>query len=187
MESVKKITNFITTVIVIAIVLVALVLVGARVFGLKVYTVLSGSMEPNYHVGSIVYVKGIDPGELKKGDVISFMLDENTVATHRITEVTPDKEEPGVYRYTTKGDANKDEDANKVHSNNVIGKVVATIPYAGYVSDFVRRPPGMYYAIAACILLILLVFLPGMIFPDEKEKKKSLKEGEDNTPTGNEK
>ena len=90
--SLKKLWNVISSILVAAVVLLALLLVGARLFGLQVFTVLSGSMEPTYHTGSLIYVKKVDPHTLKSGDVITFMLDEDTIATHRITEVIPDEE-----------------------------------------------------------------------------------------------
>lgn len=57
----------ISTVLVVIVVVVALLLVGARLFGLQVYAVLSGSMEPTYHVGSVIYVEPVDPSEVKVG------------------------------------------------------------------------------------------------------------------------
>ena len=71
---IKKIWGTVSTVLVVAIMLLAVLLVGARIIGLQVYTVLSGSMEPNYHVGSIIYVKPVDPQSLQKEDVISFLI-----------------------------------------------------------------------------------------------------------------
>ena len=65
----KKIWKCITSVLVALVVIVALLLVGARLIGLQVFTVLSGSMEPTYHVGSLIYVKDVDPFELESGDV----------------------------------------------------------------------------------------------------------------------
>lgn len=56
-KSLKKIWNVISTILVALVVLLALLLVGARVVGLQVFTVLSGSMEPTYHTGSLIYVK----------------------------------------------------------------------------------------------------------------------------------
>jgi len=50
----KKIWNTITTLLVILVMILALLLVGARFIGFQVFTVLSGSMEPNYHVGSLI-------------------------------------------------------------------------------------------------------------------------------------
>ena len=53
-KSLKKIWNVISSILVALVVLLALLLVGARVVGLQVFTVLSGSMEPTYHTGSLI-------------------------------------------------------------------------------------------------------------------------------------
>ena len=60
-RSLKKIWNVISSILVAVVVLLALLLVGARIVGLQVFTVLSGSMEPTYHTGSLIYVKKVDP------------------------------------------------------------------------------------------------------------------------------
>ena len=174
---IKKIWNIITNLIVVLAVLLAIALVGVRLVGLQVFTVLSGSMEPTYHVGSLIYVKDVDYKELEAGDIITFMLDENTVATHRITEVIPDRAEPDTLRYRTKGDANKTEDGSLVHYKNVLGSPVFTIPYLGYFADYIQNPPGTYTAVSVGAVLLLLVFLPDLIFADDKGKEKQKKRG----------
>ena len=58
-SSIRKTWNVISSILVALVVLLALLLVGARLFGLQVYTVLSGSMEPTYHTGSLIYVKKV--------------------------------------------------------------------------------------------------------------------------------
>ena len=87
-------------------VILALLLAGPRLMGMQVFTVLSGSMEPVYHTGSLIYVRDVDPMEIQPGQVITFMLDEDTVATHRVVEVVPDEIDRSVLRFRTKGDAN---------------------------------------------------------------------------------
>ncbi|MBQ4575149.1 MAG: signal peptidase I [Clostridia bacterium] len=157
----KKIWNIATWVIVAAVVILALMLVGARVIGMQVFTVLSGSMEPEYHTGSIIYVTPIeDPTTIEVKQVITFMLDENTVATHRVIEVIGEGEE---LRFRTKGDANNTEDGTPVHYKNIIGTPVFTIPYLGYVANFIQNPPGTYIAVAVGVMLLLLVFLPDLM------------------------
>ena len=167
-RSIKKTWNIISTVLVALVVLLALLLVGARVFGLQVFTVLSGSMEPTYHTGSLIYVKKVDPYTIQSGQVITFMLDENTVATHRVVGVVPDEEDPTVIRFRTKGDANENEDGGLVHYKNVIGTPVFTIPGLGFVANYIQHPPGMYIAIAAGAILLLLTFLPDLFGSEEK-------------------
>jgi signal peptidase len=157
-RTVKKIWDGITTILVALVVVLAVLLVGVRVVGMQVFTVLSGSMEPTYHAGSLIYVKEVDPFRLEANDVITFMLDENTVATHRIVEVVPDEEDPTVVRFRTKGDANDAVDGGLVHYKNVIGSPVFTIPKLGYVANYIQNPPGTYIAIAGGAFLLMLVF-----------------------------
>lgn len=77
------------------------------------------------------------------------MLDENTVATHRVVEVVPDEDDPSTLRFRTKGDANDAEDGSLVHYKNVIGTPVFTIPKLGYAANYIQHPPGLYVAISA--------------------------------------
>lgn len=155
-----------------ALVLLAVLLAGVRLVGLQVFTVLSGSMEPAYPVGALIYVKEADCRTLKAGDVITFLLDEDTVATHRIVEVVPDEAEPDVLRFRTKGDANDTEDGALVHYKNVLGTPVFTIPRLGYLAAFIQNPPGSYIALSAGAILLMIVFLPELLFAEEKKEKK---------------
>lgn len=188
-KTLKKIWNVISTLLVVLAVAFALLVAGARVIGLQVFTVLSGSMEPTYHVGSLIYVKTVDYTDLEAGDVITFMLSEDTIATHRIVEVVPDEEDPTIIRYRTKGDANDAEDGGLVHYKNVIGSPVFTIPYLGYVANYIQNPPGTYIAISAGAIFLMLMFIPDLFAEDGKEKaKKGKKTGkferteEENSP-----
>ncbi len=171
-HAVKKVWNVVSSILVALVVIFAALLVGARLFGLQVFTVLSGSMEPAYHTGSLIYVKKVDPATIKEGQAITFLLAEDTVATHRVIEVVPDEEDPTVLRFRTKGDANDSPDGGLVHYKNVIGVPVFTIPYLGYVANYIQQPPGMYVAISAGAILLLLVFLPDLFSDDKKKPSK---------------
>lgn len=165
MKAMKKIWNIVSAVLVVVIVLCAVFLMGARVLGYQVFTVISGSMEPTYSVGDLIYVKKTDPGTIKVGDPITFVLNESlVVATHRVVEVDAENQ-----HFYTKGDANEVADQSPVHYNNVIGVPTFSIPKLGYVSDFIQHPPGTYITIAACVVLILLVFLPDMVGKKEEQ------------------
>ena len=162
-KTVKKIWNIFTTILVVLVVLLAVLLVGARLVGLQVFTVLSGYMEPTYHTGALIYVKKVDTQKIQVGTPITFMMDEDTVATHRVVEVVPDEEDPSVIRYRTKGDANDAVDGGLVHYKNVIGTPVFTIPYLGYVASYIQQPPGTYVAISAGAIILLLMFVPDIL------------------------
>lgn len=181
LKTVLRIWNAVTTVLVAIVVVLAVVLAGVRVFGLQVFSVLSGSMEPEYHVGALIYVQKVDPFTLQVGDDITFLLDEETVATHRIVGILPDENDPTVIRFRTQGIANDQEDGTPVHYKNVVGKPIFTIPYLGYVANFIQNPPGTYIAISIGALLLFLIFLPDVLTEEdsgektEKKKKKPKK------------
>ena len=154
--SFKKIWDSITTFLVLLTLVFAISLMGCRLFGYQVYNVISGSMEPTYSVGDLLYVKSVDPDSVKVGDPITFVLNEDlVVATHRVVAIDGENR-----RFTTKGDANENEDAAPVHFNNLIGVPVFAIPLLGYVSNYIQSPPGMYVAIGLGIILLAVVFLP---------------------------
>lgn len=174
------------SVIVAVVVLLAVAFVGVRVVGLQPFTVLSGSMEPTYHTGSLIYVKSVEPQDVRVGDPITFVLNEDlVVATHRVIEIDAENE-----RFYTKGDANESADGSPVHFNNLIGVPVFTIPLLGYVANFVTNPPGMYIALAGVAVLLLLTFVPDLIKKvdsggDTNAKGKKNKEGVATEPAAN--
>lgn len=198
-KAIKKVWNVITNILVTVVVIIAIALVGVRLVGLNVFTVLSGSMLPTYQVGSLIYVKDIDYTEIEgctplaegetapagaetfeyngttylvDGTVLTFMLNEDTVATHRCVAVVPDEDDPTVLRFMTKGDNNESVDGSLVHYKNVIGTPIFSIPYLGYVANYIQNPPGTYIAISGGALLLLLVFLPDLFGGDDEPKQK---------------
>lgn len=160
----KKVWNITGTVLVFMVVLCAVFLMGSRILGFRVFTVVSGSMEPTYNIGDLIYVKSVDPSSVEVGDPITFVLNEElVVATHRVVAI--DNENQCFY---TKGDANETID-EPVHFNNVIGVPRFSIPWLGYVSDYVQHPPGLYIAIVVGAALVIAVFLPDIIKKHESD------------------
>ncbi len=164
---VAKIWNVISTIIVVFVVICAIFLMGSRVLGYRVFNVISGSMQPTYEIGDLLYVKSVNPSDIKVGDPITFVMNEDlVVATHRVVRIDTEKN-----HFYTKGDANPTEDATPVHYNNVIGVPQFSIPLLGYLSDFIQNPPGMYITVAVGLVLIIMVFLPDMIKKTNKNKE----------------
>ena len=173
---IRRYWGIFTTIIVAIVFILAVLLVFFRLFGYEIYTVMSGSMEPTYHVGSLIYVKPTDTNTLQKGDVITFMADESTVVTHRIDEIITEMDDEGVetLKFRTKGDANGVADGKLVHYKNVLGKPSFSIPLLGYLAFYIQRPPGIYVALVVGTLLLAAVFLPMFTKGKEgtREKKK---------------
>ena len=164
MTTLKKIWNIVSTTLVVLVVLCAVFLMGSRLIGYECYTVISGSMEPKYMVGDLLYVKDVNVNSIKVGDDITFILNEDlVVATHQVVRVDAENQ-----RFYTKGLANEIEDQDPVHFNNVIGVPQFSIPKLGYVSNFVQNPPGTYITIGAGVVLIFLVFAPDLLGKKKK-------------------
>ena len=84
----------------VVVIVACLPLAVPRLLGVQEYNVISGSMEPEIPVGSLVYVKSVAFNELSEQDVIAFEAGASIV-THRIVSI-----DSGNQLITTKGDAN---------------------------------------------------------------------------------
>lgn len=128
----------------------------------KIFVVQSGSMEPAIKTGSVVIVKPapLDSKHLtgqakdyKSKDIITFKSKEKDfITTHRIVDA---EVVSGKVYYITKGDANKAEDSSKVLKSKVIGKVLFSVPYAGYAVAEAKKPIGFFLlVIVPCLIII---------------------------------
>ena len=166
-KTVTRICNLISTLMIIACLAITAALIAPRLAGREAFAVMSGSMEPYYHVGSIVYVdKDLSPEEIQVGDPITFRKADTAVATHRVIAI--DKE---ARQFTTKGDANEVQDMAPVSFDNVIGKAGMSIPLLGYISLNITTKKGMIAAAAVVVVFILLQLIPEILKPEEKEGK----------------
>ena len=199
MKVLRKLWSVITTLLVAVMVILAVLLVGVRVVGLTPYAVLSGSMEPTYHVGALIYVKDVAPADITVGMPITFVVNEDLLlATHRVVDievittrqeqvldeagnpVLDDEGNPVVeeipldeptYYFQTKGDANDAVDGTPVHYKNVVGTPVFSIPYLGYLSSWLQTRQGMIMGICIALVLVILTFLPDLLRAVDKPKK----------------
>lgn len=125
---------------------------------IKFMTVLSGSMEPAIHTGSVVITKPVT--DYKIEDIITFgpVTKTQTPTTHRINDIKVQGGEP---IYITKGDANESPDTREIVRNDIIGKVLFSVPFVGYAVDFAKQPIGF----------ILIIVIPAVIIIYDEIKK----------------
>lgn len=135
---------------------------GVRLVGLTPFAVLSGSMEPDYPVGSLIYVREVDPQEISAGDAVTFEKGSGVVATHQAYEVDVEAQE-----IRTQGIANVNPDGSIMHDaepvpfSSVIGVPVACVPLLGYVNAWVTSPVGATVVIAGAVAVIALSVVVG--------------------------
>ena len=84
----KKFIKIVTDILLVIVLVMAAVLYIPRLMGLKTYKVLSGSMEPEYHVGSVVYV------EKSLIDDIEHNTPESSQEKIKLDEIRPNPYQP---------------------------------------------------------------------------------------------
>ena len=110
-------------------------------FGWRVDAVLSGSMEPGIHVGSIEVTRPVHVETIKTGDIITFTSPATgKLTSHRVVAI----EESTSYHFQTKGDANESADPFLVPAQNVVGRVCFHLSLLGYVVQFLKTPTGLF-------------------------------------------
>lgn len=123
----KKVFKIIDTVLFSCVLAVTLCLcVMIFFFHIKPVVVVSGSMEAEIPVGSLVFIdqrdQSVDPG-----DVIAYRIGDtmDTTIVHRIVDQNDDG------TYITKGDSNDTADPASVTKQQIVGKEIFCVPKAG--------------------------------------------------------
>ncbi len=157
-----------------------------QIFGHQVYIVYGGSMSPTFEAGSVVIVQPVDPADIKVGDIITFGEEGSVYTTHRVTQV---HDSGSNLSFTTRGDANEVEDPGVVAADEVRGRVVAAVPYLGYMLDFVRSKNGLLFLIiipglVIIVLEVIKIFrISAEMQRDEEEKRKKQEQPPDGEAT----
>lgn len=146
-----KISNIVIPMLFIVLVLNIMTTKSDKLFeiiGYRSYTVLSGSMEPEFYPGDMVITKHKRKTDIKVNDIVTFKDNDGIIITHRIIKETPEG-------YITKGDNNNVEDADILTEENIIGEVKFSIPKLGYLNDFLSKP---------MVIAVEMILLAGFIF-----------------------
>lgn len=183
----KIISNVIFGIVIVAVALMAFFMIRSRiagtppmVFGHYIFIVLSGSMEPEFSTGSIVFVKPADPQDIMVGDIVTFsgFAGSRQLTSHRVIEIIND-ENQGLF-YVTKGDANNAKDPDPISAENMVGRVSGSAPLLGYLMSFVQTKQGLTLFILVPASLLIGYEVYG--FLKHREEKKQRKVEEDNEP-----
>lgn len=145
------------TLLILAVIAAFLPLTVPRLLGYEVYEVISGSMEPEIPVGSVIYVKAAEPEMISEGDIIAFWR-RDSVITHRVVENHQSDGE-----FITKGDANSQEDMTPVPYGDLLGRVKLHIPVLGTVMAILAGGTGKIYAALLAVWGVMLHILAGIL------------------------
>lgn len=163
----KKIVRTVVSIVTYMYVLLIVPLAISGFFGIHSFAVISGSMSPEIPTASLVLSKETDFDKLKVGDVVTYMIEGDQTVTHRIISIDKDNK-----KITTKGDANDQADNKAVSYENIVGKVIFHVPYAGYLMAMTNNKGSVVFISGIGIMLFALNFL----LEDEKKTSTKIKE-----------
>ncbi|MFA5450737.1 MAG: signal peptidase I [Dehalococcoidales bacterium] len=98
--------------------------------------IASGSMQPTFNTGDVVIVAKMPAEKIDNGDIIIYRVSEKMDIVHRVVNI--EKQGSKLY-FTTRGDANEAEDPEPVLGENVIGKVMLSIPKIGWIAIRIKN------------------------------------------------
>ena len=158
--------------------------------GIRLFTVVTESMMPEYKVGTTIIVKQTNPEKIQIGDDITYFGAEESfkekVVTHRV--IGKNSNEDGTSTFETKGIANEQADP-KILDSQIYGKVLYKIKTVTYLNGIMGNLYGMYFVIL--IPLAILIVREFVDFKkdddgdDEKEENNREKRRKENTNENN--
>ncbi len=131
-----------------------------------VVVVLSGSMEPAFQRGDILFLNN-SVEQVGVGDVVVFKIrDRDIPIVHRILKVHED--EDGKVELLTKGDNNRVDDRGLyapgqlwLEREDILGKAVGTLRYVGMVTIALNDYPVLKYVLVGMMGLFVLTSKEG--------------------------
>lgn len=141
-------------------------------FNYRLFTVVSGSMEPRYKVGDVLVAKEKKVEDVKVGDTISYLGTvaqfKGKVITHQVVNIT--KDEKGKYLFHTKGIANLIEDP-VVKEDQYYGVVIFKCQILSFIYKVISTSTGMFIFVVLPILYIIgSEFISTMVEKEEKRR-----------------
>ena len=126
-----------------------------HLLGFKSVVVLTDSMEPMISPFSLVIVS--PESDIRIGDVVLYEVElskKKYKVLHRVIDI---KEKKGQIVYITKGDNRRYADAWYVNRENIIGKLLFSLPYVGYVSYYGAHLLSLIYPLVSTYLFYRLL------------------------------
>jgi len=129
-----------------------------------IVVVLSGSMEPAFYRGDLLFLTNPRETPFQIGDITVYRLPGVDVPiVHRVLETHSLKSNPLKQKLLTKGDNNGDDDLGLYNGRewldreHIIGKVSGFLPYVGYVTIAMNDYPWLKQVLLGSLGLLALL------------------------------
>ena len=179
-KALKVIGNIIYILLFIIVILMLVVVILQRVSdnsisfgGYRLFTVATGSMEPEYQVGDVLISQEIDPNEIQVRDNIVYRGNtgsfKDKIVTHQVVSI---REENGEKKITTKGIANVEEDP-EIDGSQVYGKVIYKVKTLSFIGQIIKNIYVFYFIIFVPIAIIIFRQVRIILKKDDDEEEEN--------------
>ncbi|ERN05190.1 hypothetical protein AMTR_s00007p00012260 [Amborella trichopoda] len=127
-----------------------------------VVVVLSGSMEPGFKRGDILFLH-MSKDPIRTGEIVVFHVDGREIPiVHRVLKVH-EQQDTGEVDVLTKGDNNFGDDRVLyahgqlwLHQHHIMGRAVGFLPYVGWVTIMMTERPIIKYLLIGALGLLVI-------------------------------
>uniref|UniRef100_A0A8C5JH20 Signal peptidase complex catalytic subunit SEC11 n=4 Tax=Passeriformes TaxID=9126 RepID=A0A8C5JH20_JUNHY len=128
-----------------------------------IVVVLSGSMEPAFHRGDLLFLTNRIEDPIRVGEIVVFRIEGREIPiVHRVLKIH--EKQNGDIKFLTKGDNNAVDDRGLykqgqhwLEKKDVVGRARGFVPYIGIVTILMNDYPKFKYAVLFLLGLFVLV------------------------------
>merc|ERR1719495_3118658 len=128
-----------------------------------IVVVLSGSMEPAFHRGDLLFLTNYQNEDIRVGEIVVFKVEGRDIPiVHRVIKIH--EKEDGTLKFLTKGDNNNVDDRGLyahgqawLEKKDVVGRANGFLPYIGIVTILMNDYPKIKYLILAGLGFFVLI------------------------------
>jgi len=128
-----------------------------------IVVVLSGSMEPAFYRGDLLFLTNYEEEPIRVGEIVVFKIKDREIPiVHRVLRAHEKKN--GTIKFLTKGDNNEVDDRGLyapgqkwLEKGDVVGRARGFVPYVGIVTIIMNDYPKFKYVTLALLGLFVLV------------------------------
>lgn len=163
----KKNTKIFDYVLIGIISLLIILSLELHIFSYRPSIVLSGSMEPSIHTGSLIYYKKIKTDKvyetISEGAIITYKRSDGFAVTHQVIRI--DKENDVIITKGIVGNASEDK---PIKANQVKGVYAFSIPVLGFIISYLKNP---FLLLGIVIIVALIILIPSLVKLIKDSKK----------------
>ncbi|XP_058811720.1 signal peptidase complex catalytic subunit SEC11A [Topomyia yanbarensis] len=127
-----------------------------------IVVVLSGSMEPAFHRGDLLFLTNQDE-PVRVGEIVVFKIEGRDIPiVHRVIKLH--EKNNGTVKFLTKGDNNSVDDRGLyapgqlwLTKKDIVGRARGFLPYVGMITIYMNEYPNLKYGILGLLALYVLL------------------------------